>query len=175
MRSLGGRERTESLQFPVDRDPRPPPLGAGLFAHAKELGGVMASCLPQVLRVDCPAGVSQVRQAVVLLDAIAVVYLTGRPFPVGIEPRKPIEAIRLSIHTRGQVSILVREANDGADWSASVRLGPREHARRLVVVQKLAKARNSKIGSSHITSQTGYLVRASSVLQHLRGSLIFAG
>lgn len=134
----------------IDPNGRLPLPRAKLF-HAQQPAGVTNSRLTLVLAVLRRACVSQVRNPVVVGDAVDMVDITFGPLTVHIKPSEPVFCVPLADHPDTAVAALdvfppcpVSRLNFG-------RLGqqPRKYSSFWFVVEQGAKKLCGKIGSSH--------------------------
>ena len=103
-----------------------------------------------VLEVDGLRDITQIAPAVVVSDAVDVIYHASRPLASHVEPREAMRGVSVaSDRDVGVSDALIDAADQLARLPASRVMQAREHAGFGFVVKKFAQTLRGKIGLSH--------------------------
>ena len=141
MQSLGSRQGDPRLELVAEN------------RYAKITRSVIGSRLAPVLSVFQVAGQAKVADAVVVNNAVLVVYNGLRMFAVNVKPCEAMRSIRHSVNSDANVSVVPQGTSFVASLSGASSVdAPSEDARLGIVVQKLFKSRlrNGIVELSHV-------------------------
>lgn len=168
---LGGVKPAKAFHLARDSNGRNPSVVALAQANTKKAGAVVAARLDHVLHVDHVSDLSKVVQPVVVLDAVGVVKVSGRPVPEHVQPSKPMSPVRTAVNANLYVPVMIHEVGNCPCTLATSRDFPSERSTLKIVVKKLAQTLRGKIGLSHEALQLLIGQRPAAIRSRLWASL----
>jgi len=145
-----GFERAEVNLFAINLNGRLP-LASSEFFRANQFAGAIASRPALVLAILGCGGVTQIRNPVVVTNAVNVVDVASRPRPVNVEPSKSVLSVAFTGHPNTAIPTLVVSVTGPftGQLDASSIHKPSEYAGLWGVVKKCAQFFCANIGLSH--------------------------